>query len=79
MLKKLFPNYSSMDPIKKITWGSLGSFLLVLILPKSTKFFIRYWFAGIAKNLVILVLAGLLSQKVANKIIEYDSTQRPTE
>ena len=81
MLKKFFPNPSSIDPVKKIAWGGLGSFLMMLMLPKSTKFFIRHWFAGIAKNMVILVIAGLLSQKVANKIIEHDFTppKRPAE
>ena len=79
MLKKFFPDYTAISAAKKAALGSLGSFLLVLLLPKSTKFFIQHWFAGIAKNLLIMVLAGLVSQKIANKIIEYDSSQRSSK
>lgn len=81
MAKKFFPDYTSLDPLQKITLGGIGSFLLMLILPKSVKLFIRYGFAGIAKNIVILVIAGLVSQKLANWIVEYDATssERPTE
>ena len=81
MEKKIFPDYSSMDPIKKLTLGGIGSFLLMLMLPKSIKFFIRHGFAGIAKNIVVIFIAGLLSQKAVNWIVQNEPTppQQPTE
>ena len=68
-LNNLF-SQSPKGPLKKLAMGGLGSFLLVLILPKSFRLFIRYGFAGLAKNMLYIVLAGLLTQKIADWLVK---------
>ena len=77
--KKLFSK-SSQEPLKKLLLGGLGSFLVVLILPKSFRLFTRYWFAGLAKNMLYIILAGLLTKKIADWLVK-DATisKRSTE
>lgn len=70
MPKKHTLSKQSQKKLKKAAYGGLGSFIMVLLFPKSFKVFMRYFFADLAKNTLYIVLAGLLTNKIANWLIK---------
>jgi hypothetical protein len=58
--------------------AGIGSFLLVLLFPQGLKYFFRNWFAEIVRDIVVIALAGLISQKFAETLTQHaKSTKRP--
>ncbi|MFK7845695.1 MAG: hypothetical protein AB8G77_10365 [Rhodothermales bacterium] len=64
----------SKNTLEKILFGGIGSFLLVLLFPKGVKYFFRNMFAEIVSAFVTIMLAGLLTQKLAEKITSDKTT-----
>ncbi len=60
--------------LKKALWSGLASFLLALIFPKGFRFFVHHGFASLVKNVVYVVLSGLLTQKFADWILSDDES-----
>ena len=75
------PTKRHSDPEKTLAGvlaGGIGSFLMVLLFPQGVRYFFKHMFARLIRDLVIVVLAGLLTQKVAETIVRYARpAQRP--
>lgn len=67
------PHYT----FEKILIGSIGSFLMVLLFPQGVRYFFRNIFAEMVSAFVTIVLAGLLTQKVFDKVSENNHSQEP--
>ncbi len=59
--------------IEKVILGGIGSFFLVVLFPHGVRYFFRNMFAEIVSAAVTIILAGLLTQKLAEKITENGS------
>ena len=46
--------------------GGIGSFFMVLFFPKGVKYFFKNWFAFLVRDIVIVSLTGLITQKLAD-------------
>ncbi len=58
------------NTIEKILLGGIGSFLLVLIFPHGVRYFFKNMFAEIVRNIVVVMLTGLLTNKLFEKVSE---------
>ncbi len=56
------------NSLEKVALGGITSFLLVIFFPHGFKYFFRNWFAEIVKSIVLISLAGLFTQKIADAI-----------
>ena len=56
------------NTLEKLFLGGIGSFLLVLLFPNGVRYFFKNMFAGIVSGLVTIILAGLLTEKLFNKV-----------
>lgn len=56
------------NTLEKIAIGGIGSFLLVLLFPRGVRYFFKNMFAEIVAAIVSIILAGLLTEKLFNKI-----------
>ena len=58
------------NTIEKVLLGSVGSFFLVLLFPQGVRYFFRNIFAGLVQAVVMIVLSGLLTEKLFKRITE---------
>lgn len=63
--------------LNTIAAGGVGSFLMVLLFPQGVKYFFKNWFAQLVRDIVIVALSGLLTQKLAENITRYAKPKRP--
>lgn len=56
------------NSLEKVALGGIASFLLVVLFPHGIKYFFRNWFAEIVKSIVLISLAGLFTQKIADTV-----------
>ena len=48
--------------------GSLGITALIKLLPRAMKYLVRRWLFGLVAEIIIVVLAGLLTEKAVEKL-----------
>ena len=59
--------------------GGIGSFLMVLFFPRGIKYFFKNWFALLVRDIVVVSLTGLITQKLADIFSRHARpTQRPS-
>ena len=79
MRKKRIRKASPDRTVAKIAAGGIGSFLMVLFFPQGVKYFFKHWFADLVRDIVVVTLAGLLTQKFAEILSRHASpTKRPS-
>ncbi len=62
------------NTIEKVLLGGIGSFFLVLLFPQGVRYFFRNIFAGMVQAVVTIVLSGLLTQKLFERITDKQTT-----
>lgn len=63
------------DPLVKWFVGFFGGFLGVLLLPKTLKYLIKNFVFGVLGEVVIVLVTGLLSEKVVDLLNDHTPRQ----
>lgn len=58
------------NTVEKVLLGGIGSFFLILLFPQGVRYFFRNVFAGLIHAIVTILLSGLLTQKLFEKITQ---------
>ncbi len=67
------PRHALSDPIVKWLLGFFGAVFGFLLLPKTLKYFVRRFVLGTLGEVVVIVLTGLLTEKMVDWIGKDDA------